>query len=341
MDEETALVLGVQLLALCCIACSLVLYLLRKMSRKAVYSAPALRSVLVTSCETSVGLQLCDRLAAVGFRVFAGYKPDGRSDAADSISDCASPSRVAPSGGACALLRLRAKQRESAASDAERAPGGVVFVPLDVTREDSLHEAVVTIKRHLPAGEDGLWAVISTADVCLKGRIEMQESAQWEILFKTNVFGTLKAARTFYPLLVSQKGRLINFGTSKGHPRRQGMTAFDSARHAVAGASMSLREDLRDLDVHVIVVNTNHIQPENLFEPIRSSGNANEQNNNMLNEKYPRPSLPEYAVHTILDALLEPHPKPVYAFEKPSRFTCNSFSKKTLSSERNVGHQYI
>jgi len=53
----------------------------------------------------------------------------------------------------------------------------------------------------------GLWAVINTADVCLKGRIEIQESAQWETLFKTNVFGTLKTARTFYPLLVSQKGK--------------------------------------------------------------------------------------------------------------------------------------
>jgi len=56
----------------------------------------------------------------------------------------------------------------------------------------------------------GLWAVVNTADVCLKGRIEMQESAQWETLFKTNVFGTLKAARTFYPLLASQKGTLID-----------------------------------------------------------------------------------------------------------------------------------
>lgn len=55
----------------------------------------------------------------------------------------------------------------------------------------------------------GLWAVVNTADVCLKGRIEMQESAQWETLFKTNVFGTFKAARTFYPLLVSQKGKQI------------------------------------------------------------------------------------------------------------------------------------
>lgn len=124
--------------------------MLRKMSRKTEYEAPALRSVLVTSCETCVGLQLCDRLAAAGFRVFAGHKPDAVSEAADSSSR---PS--CESSEACALLRSRVKQRESAATDVERAPGGVVFVPLDVTREDSLHEAVDTVKRHLPAGEDG------------------------------------------------------------------------------------------------------------------------------------------------------------------------------------------
>lgn len=335
MDDDTALVLGVQLLALCCIACSLVLYLLRKMSRKTVDAVPALRSVLVTSCETSAGLQLCDRLAAAGFRVFAGHKPDIRSDAAES-SDHAPTS--SPSSGACALLRSRVKQRESAAADVERASGGIVFVSLDVTREDSLHEAVVTIKRHLPAGEDGLWAVINTADVCLKGRIEMQESAQWETLFKTNVFGTLKAARTFYPLLVSQKGRFINFGTSNRHPHRQGMTAFDSARHAVVGASTSLREDLKDLGVHIIIINTNHILPEHMFEPVRSSGRANEQT---LNDIFLKTSLPEYAIHILLDALLESNPKPVYAFEKPSMFNCNSFSKKILKSERYVGYENI
>lgn len=315
MDEETALVLGVQLLALCCIACSLVLYLLRKMSRKAVYASPALRSVLVTSCETSVGLQLSDRLAAAGFRVFAGYKPD----AVDSSPDGRQPS--SSSSEACALLRLRVKQRESAATDVERAHGGVVFVPLDVTREDSLHEAVVAVKRHLPAGEDGLWAVVNTADVCLKGRIEMQESAQWETLFKTNVFGTLKAARTFCPLLVSQKGRLINFGTSNGRARRHGMTAFDSARHAVVGACASLQADLKDLGVHVIVVNTGRIQPENLFEPVRSSGKPDGRT--AVDKPPPPPgtaALPEHAVHTLFDALLEPRPKPVYVLEKPSGF---------------------
>lgn len=108
---------------------------------------------MVTSCETSVGLRLCDGLAAAGFRVFAGYKPDARhgADGIDGSSSCATSE-------ACTLLRWRVKQRDAAAAaaDLERAPGGgVTFVPLDVTREDSLHEAVDLVKRHLPAGEDG------------------------------------------------------------------------------------------------------------------------------------------------------------------------------------------
>lgn len=122
------------------------------------YAAPALRSVLITSCETSVGLQLSDRLAAAGFRVFAGYKPDSVDSSSDSLSSSLPSS--CKSSEACALLRLRVKQRESDSTDVERAPGGIVFIPLDVTREDSLHEAVITVKRHLPAGEDGQYNII-------------------------------------------------------------------------------------------------------------------------------------------------------------------------------------
>lgn len=126
-------------------------------------------------------------------------------------------------------------------------------------------------------------------------------------------------------------GRLINFGTSNGRARRQGMTAFDSARHAVVGASASLQADLKDLGVHVIVVNTGRIQPENLFEPVRASGKPDGRT----------AALPEHAVYTLFDALLEPRPKPVYALEKPSRFRGCGSSRKFLKSERYVGYENI
>ncbi|KAL1138395.1 hypothetical protein AAG570_008459 [Ranatra chinensis] len=135
MDEGTALVLAVQLTALCSIAGSLLVYLLCKARR--VYDVEVARfgsgrSVLVTSCETGLGLQLALHLTSLGFRVFAGVKED-------------------PPETCQAARVLRAKLK--AAPD---WPGTLVVVPLDVTREDSLHEAVDTVRRHLPAGHNGM-----------------------------------------------------------------------------------------------------------------------------------------------------------------------------------------
>lgn len=55
----------------------------------------------------------------------------------------------------------------------------------------------------------GLWAVINTAGVCFKGKLEQQDSSQWETMFRVNVFGMLRAARTFMPLLKNKKGTVI------------------------------------------------------------------------------------------------------------------------------------
>jgi len=118
------------------------------------------------------------------------------------------------------------------------------------------------------------------------------------------------------------------------------MTAFDSARHAVVGASASLQEDLKDLGVHVIVVHTDSIRPEKLFEPVRSSGKPNERQTAAA-DGLPNGALPEYAVRTMFDALLVPNPKPVYAFEKPSRFNGYGLSGSLLKPERRFGYENI
>lgn len=88
MDDETAMILAVQLVALSCIVGALLLYLLCKTAkRKHTYDAAFAslnvgtgRSVLITSAETAFGLQLALHLTSLGFRVFAGYKPKVRED---------------------------------------------------------------------------------------------------------------------------------------------------------------------------------------------------------------------------------------------------------------------
>jgi len=94
MDEQTTAVLALQLVALCCIACALILYLLCRIRQRddvesglppALYpfsdaeAAPTVdlgagRAVLVTCCDTALGLQLAMHLGDAGFRVFAGVK---------------------------------------------------------------------------------------------------------------------------------------------------------------------------------------------------------------------------------------------------------------------------
>lgn len=123
------------------------------------------------------------------------------------------------------------------------------------------------------------------------------------------------------------------------------MTAFDAARYAVVGASTSMQRDLRELGVRTIVINTNDILPENLFEPVRSKWTMGETQKRMCNnDQLIKQCLPEYAVRTVFDALLEPDPKATYTFEKPSGFVGKSLFKfKTASSDagKKCEYQYI
>lgn len=70
MDAETGAILALQILALCSIAAALLAYLMRQ-SRNATdeYETRNKLHVLVTSCDTSVGLQIALTLYEAGYKV--------------------------------------------------------------------------------------------------------------------------------------------------------------------------------------------------------------------------------------------------------------------------------
>lgn len=59
-------------------------------------------------------------------------------------------------------------------------------------------------------------------------------------------------------------GRLLNIGTSSDSSV-PGMVAYNAARHAVAGASCSLRTEIGPLGVHVITLQPDFVASEKLF----------------------------------------------------------------------------
>lgn len=70
MDVETGAILALQILALCSIVAALLAYLMRQ-SRNAAdeYESRNKRHVLVTSCDTCVGLQIALALYESGYKV--------------------------------------------------------------------------------------------------------------------------------------------------------------------------------------------------------------------------------------------------------------------------------
>ncbi|KDR21364.1 D-beta-hydroxybutyrate dehydrogenase, mitochondrial, partial [Zootermopsis nevadensis] len=214
MDDQTALILALQLIALCCIATALLMYLLCRIRNRYTVGTghdqddPEVtldvgmgRAVLITSCDTAFGLQCALHLSNLGFRVFAGLKNPEATYRDDEGA-------VTENGSVAArILRAKLKEREMMAAQSGGAVGTLITLPLDVTREDLLHEAVVLIRRYLPAGEDGLWAVLNTAGLCCKGRLENQENCHWDAMLKYNVIGALRTARTFIPLLKNKRGK--------------------------------------------------------------------------------------------------------------------------------------
>lgn len=264
MEPATTLVLTIQLLALFSIAGALLLYLLCKVRGDAA-NGPDSGSggsvlgtngsggiVLVTSADTALGLQLCTHLAQRGCRVFAGLK-----EPVDSL-----PAK---------LLRGWMKVRQESGRSGGGGCGTIVPLRVDVTREDVLREATEAMGAHLNVGERGIRAVINTAGVVHRGRIDQQDSQQWEAMFKTNVLGSLRTARAFTALLRPTRGRLIVFGAGN---EGDGLVAFTASRLAVDGCAEPLRRELQPYGIDVVALDSSGVPAESLFRsPMPFSSN--------------------------------------------------------------------
>jgi len=306
MDEQTALVLAFQLVALFSIAGALLLYLLYKIkgnetgSDSGETSPGAGKPVLVTCCDNAIGLQVAIHLANRGFRVFAGLK----QGAASGESSDSSSARV---------IRAWQKQRESTSLLNQ---GTLVALPLDVNREDLLHESVDIIRAHLPAGKDGLWAVINTSGICYRGRVEQQDISHWETTLKINVVGLLRVARTYQTLLRSSNGRLLTIGSTDCE--ESGLVAYTASKYAVQGASNALRQELSNSGIKVITLNPNGIASEVMYATPKvcttQDGNISVDLSGCLD--YQPTALSTCGLQQIAVALSCSKPKPNYTLQR-------------------------
>ena len=142
------------------------------------------------------------------------------------------------------------------------------MLPLDVTRDESVEEAVKAVLRQhghidLLVNNAGFGVAAAAAE---ESSIE-----QAKAIFDTNFFGLVRMTRAVVPHMRRQGyGRIVNIGSVLGFLPMPYMALYSATKHAVAGYSESLDHELRTQGIRVSVVEPAYINTPfdaNLMKP--------------------------------------------------------------------------
>jgi NAD(P)-dependent dehydrogenase (short-subunit alcohol dehydrogenase family) len=176
-------------------------------------SSATSRVVLITGCSSGIGWATAERLARRGWAVYA-----------------------------------TARNVEEISPLAER---GCRLLPLDVTDEDSMRDAVAEVERI----EGAVGVLINNAGYSQSGAVEEVPMQKVRRQFETNVFGLVRMCQLVLPGMRRQGfGRIVNLSSMGGKLTFPGAGFYHASKHAVEAISDALRFEVRGFGVEVVVI---------------------------------------------------------------------------------------
>jgi NAD(P)-dependent dehydrogenase (short-subunit alcohol dehydrogenase family) len=128
---------------------------------------------------------------------------------------------------------------------------GVVFLPLDVTDDQSAAGAV----REVLERSGRIDVLVNNAGLGIAGAAEESSIEQARALFDTNFFGAIRMTRAVLPQMREQGGgRIINLSSVLGLVPAPFGALYAATKHAVEGYSESLDHEVREHGVRVLLV---------------------------------------------------------------------------------------
>jgi NAD(P)-dependent dehydrogenase (short-subunit alcohol dehydrogenase family) len=171
------------------------------------------RAVLITGCSSGIGWATAERLARRGWAVYATAR---NVDAITPLEE-----------SGCRLL------------------------PLDVTDEDSMRDAVEEVENI----EGAVGVLINNAGYSESGAVEVVSMEKVRRQFETNVFGLVRMCQLVLPGMRGQGfGRIVNLSSMGGRLTFPGGGFYHASKHAVEAISDALRFEVRGFGVDVVIV---------------------------------------------------------------------------------------
>jgi NAD(P)-dependent dehydrogenase (short-subunit alcohol dehydrogenase family) len=180
-------------------------------------AAPTRGAVVVTGASTGIGEACAQRLARMGYRVFAGVRRDVDGERLERLVD-----------------------------------RGIKAIRLDVTEESSIGEAARVIAEEV--GECGLRGLVNNAGIAIAGPLEFLPIDDLRRQLEVNVTGQIAATQAFLPLLRQGAGRIVNMGSISGRLATPFLGPYAASKFALEALTDSLRMELQPWGVHVAIV---------------------------------------------------------------------------------------
>ncbi len=196
---------------------------------------------------------------------------------------------------------------------------GVRLLAMDVTREESVASAVQTILEE--AGR--IDVLVNNAGYGSYGALEDVPMSEARYQFEVNVFGLARLIQLVLPAMRRQQsGRIINVSSIGGRIGEPHGAWYHATKFALEGLSDSLRMELRQFNIPVVVIQPGAIRTEwngiarqNLMKVSGQTAYRDlaQKHIRMLENADQRGSEPAVIARVIAKAIQSPRPKTRYA----------------------------
>lgn len=190
----------------------------------------------------------------------------------------------------------------------QKLPDQVQTYVGNVTDEERLQEVV---KKEI------FEILVNCAGVQKQGAVEDISVEDFDEHMQVNYLGTVKATKIALPMIKERNGRIINISSIAGKLTAPFLGGYSASKHAVEGFTDTLRIEMKDKDVQVVLVEPGPIQTgfnekgrENLKQYMPGSSFSKMYKNKL--EKNYGGARPEKPASKILKAIESKKPKSRY-----------------------------
>jgi NAD(P)-dependent dehydrogenase (short-subunit alcohol dehydrogenase family) len=188
---------------------------------------------------------------------------------------------LAARGAAVAILDLRADAAEAAARDLRAAGREAIGLACDVTKEEDCVRVMDEVARRFT----GIDILVNNAGITHVSELRHTATAVLRKVMEVNFFGAVHCTKAALPQLIERKGAVAALSSVAGFAPLWGRTGYAASKHALHGFFDTLRAELREDGVSVLLVCPSFVDTEIAKKGLAGDGAATGKDHKAIGRK--------------------------------------------------------